>query len=93
MVNVNVKFFVRSILSKSQDLIHQKRLDLFICSFTRSAPWFRPPPDSYRDYLDYLDYRDGGTDALMILDASGPVQNIRSRTLTLPTNVLPNTWR
>ena len=57
MVNVNVKFFVRSILSKSQDLIHQKRLDQSICSFTRSAPWFRPPPpDSYRDYRDYRGY-------------------------------------
>jgi len=88
MVNVNVEFFVRSILSKSQDLIHQKRLDQSICSFTRSAPWFRPPPpDSYRDY------RDGGADARMILVASGPVQNIRSITLTLPTKVLPNTWR
>jgi len=45
MVNVNVKFFVRSLLSKSQDLIHQKRLDHSICSF-----WCRRRSDDVRRF-------------------------------------------
>jgi hypothetical protein len=35
MVNVNVNFFVRSLLSNSQDLIRKKHLDHSICSFWR----------------------------------------------------------